>query len=147
MSKYSDHTTVGGQVLAHRVRMMKQNCRIIFLMGYFGGLAFFFGSTLYCWNLNEIWNYLCCVKADYRATFPWLFPRFLNTSYILSDSGVWGLFADRTILLDKGIAVFKISFEQSLLFNIKLSVGFTIFTMIAMLFINKKLGKSLSDSK
>lgn len=147
MSKYSDHTTVGGQVLAHRVRMMKQNGRIIFLVGYFGGLAFFFGSMLYCWNLNEIWNYLCCVKASYRATLPWLSPRFLNTSYILSDSGVWGLFADKSILLDRGMAAFKVSFEQSLFFNIKLSICFAIFAMIAMLFINKKLGKSLSDNK
>jgi hypothetical protein len=29
VSKYSDHTTMGGQVLAHRFRMMAQNWRII----------------------------------------------------------------------------------------------------------------------
>jgi hypothetical protein len=147
MSRYSDHTTVGGQVIAHRFRMMKQNWRIIFMVGYFGGLAFFFGSMLYCWNLNEIWNYLCYLKASYRVGFPWLPSTFLSTSYILSDSGVWGLFADRTILLDKGMAVFSVSFENSLFFNIKLSIGFAIFAMIAMLYINKRLGKSLSDTK
>jgi drug/metabolite transporter (DMT)-like permease len=41
MSKYSDHTTMGEQVLAHRFRMMAQNWRIIGLVGYLSGLAFF----------------------------------------------------------------------------------------------------------
>lgn len=27
MAKYSDHSTIGGQVLAHRIRMIKQNAK------------------------------------------------------------------------------------------------------------------------
>lgn len=33
MAKYSDHSTIGGQVLTHRIRMIQQNVKIIFLSG------------------------------------------------------------------------------------------------------------------
>ncbi len=36
MAKYSDHSTIGGQVLAHRIRMIKQNANIIFIAGKIG---------------------------------------------------------------------------------------------------------------
>ena len=46
MAKYSDHSTIGGQVLAHRIRMIKQNANIIFIAGKIGFaicfLAYFF---------------------------------------------------------------------------------------------------------
>lgn len=33
MISYSDHTTMGGQVIAHRLRMMAQNWNIIWIVG------------------------------------------------------------------------------------------------------------------
>lgn len=44
MAKYSDHSTIGGQVLSHRIRMIKQNANIIFIAGK---IAFVIGFLTY----------------------------------------------------------------------------------------------------
>jgi hypothetical protein len=41
MSAYSDHSTVGGQVLAHRFRMTMQNWRLVGTVGKFAWLFSF----------------------------------------------------------------------------------------------------------
>lgn len=67
MSKYSDNATVGGQVLAHRVRMMRQIWNIVWLVGRCNFVLMFFGYMLFRWKLNDIWNYLCLLKGCWRA--------------------------------------------------------------------------------
>lgn len=44
MAKYSDHSTIGGLVLSHRIRMIKQNANIIFIAGK---IAFIIGFLTY----------------------------------------------------------------------------------------------------
>jgi hypothetical protein len=83
MSRYSDHTTVGGQVLAHRVRMMRQNWNVIWIIGRVSFLLSFVSCMMYKWNIRDIWNYLVCLKAVYRNSMTSL------TSSLFSHSTFW----------------------------------------------------------
>lgn len=72
MAKYSDHSTIGGQVLAHRIRMIKQNANIIFNAGKIGFLVGYIATLFVKFNGYELWNFLCIVKAEYFRKFPFL---------------------------------------------------------------------------
>ena len=63
MAKYSDHSTIGGQVLAHRIRMIKQNANIIFIAGKIGFVLCFFVYFFINYSLYDLWNYFCILKA------------------------------------------------------------------------------------
>ena len=63
MAKYSDHSTIGGQVLAHRIRMIKQNANIIFIAGKIGFVLCFFVYFFINYSLYDLWNYFCLLKA------------------------------------------------------------------------------------
>ncbi|MDR1235370.1 MAG: type IV secretion system DNA-binding domain-containing protein [Holosporaceae bacterium] len=147
MSKYSDHTTVGGQVLAHRVRMMKQNWNIVRIIGRAGFLLSFVCYLLFKWQINDIWNYLCIAKAVYRNGMTTLPSSLFSSSYFWFRSGNWREISDYTIASDKSFAVIKAQFETSLWFGLKLALCIGIASMVIMIFINKFFGKSLSDSK
>jgi hypothetical protein len=147
MSKYSDHTTVGGQVLAHRFRMMAQNWRIVCLVGYGSGLIFFFSYLLGHWKLHQIWDFLCCVKAKCRVNMMSMPEHMFNTSFLCDASGRWKEFADYFIVKSPFLLKFKAEFEESLLLNLEFSVVVCLVAAMSMIAINKYLGKSLSDHK
>jgi type IV conjugative transfer system coupling protein TraD len=141
MSKYSDHSTVGGQVLAHRFRMMTQNWRIIAMIGKFSWLISFVWYLLGRWSFYQIWNYFCCVKATY-------FQRTLfNSSWLLNSQGHWREVSDHFIINCPTLMQFKQVFDESLFFGLKISVAIAIFSMLVTIFINQKLGKSLTEKK
>lgn len=54
MAKYSDHSTIGGQVLAHRIRMIKQNANIIFNAGKIGFLVGYIATLFVKFNGYEL---------------------------------------------------------------------------------------------
>lgn len=47
MAKYSNHSTIGGQVLTHRIRMIQQNIKIIFLSGRIAFIVSYLGYLFY----------------------------------------------------------------------------------------------------
>jgi hypothetical protein len=147
MSKYSDHSTVGGQVLAHRFRMMTQNWRIIGTIGKFSWLISFVGYLLGRWNAHQIWNYLCCVKAIYRETMTTLPVSLFNSSWLLNNHGYWREVSDNFIINCPTLMQFKQVFDKSLFFGLKISLIISIFSMFVTFFINKKLGESLTEKK
>lgn len=87
MSKYSDHTTTGGQVIAHRFRMMAQNWNIIWIVGRVGFLFSFFFYLMTNWTVCDVWNYLCIAKAVYRNGMVTLPSTLFSSSYFWFNSG------------------------------------------------------------
>ncbi|GHT94414.1 hypothetical protein FACS1894122_11010 [Alphaproteobacteria bacterium] len=144
---WTDHTTVGGQVLAHRFRMMQQNWRIIGLVGYSSFIIFFLFYLLTHWKAYQIWNYLCCLKAKYRVGMMTLPEHMFNTSFMCDAFGRWKEFADYFIAKTPMLINFKAKFEDSLLLNLELSIAVGIAATVIMLIINKYFGKSISDNK
>jgi type IV conjugative transfer system coupling protein TraD len=147
MSRYSDHTTVGGQVLAHRFRMMKQNWRVILTIGKFSWLLFFLGYLLHSRSGSQIWNYFCCLKASWRAGMSSLPHNLFGTSFMCDGRGNFEEFSDFFIARSNFLMQFKENFEQFLLKDLKLSIGFALLLMAVAVYFNKKLGKSLTEDK
>jgi type IV secretory pathway TraG/TraD family ATPase VirD4 len=138
---------VGGQVLAHRFRMMAQNWRIIGVIGKFSWLISFVCYVFHKWNFHQIWNYFCCVKAIYRENMTTLPTTLFNSSWLLNDLGQWRKVLDNFIINCPALMQFKLAFEKTLFLGLKISIAVSIFSMCIMIFINKKLGKSLTEEK
>jgi type IV conjugative transfer system coupling protein TraD len=147
MSKYSDHSTVGGQVLAHRFRMMTQNWRIVGTIGKFSWLISFVWYMFHKWNFHQIWNYFCYVKAVYRENMTTLPTSLFNSSWLLNNHGQWREVLDNFIINSSTLMQLKQAFDKTLFFGLKFSVLISIFSMCIMIFINKKFGKSLTEKK
>jgi type IV conjugative transfer system coupling protein TraD len=147
MSKYSDHSTVGGQVLAHRFRMMTQNWKIIITIGKFSGLISFIWYLLHKWNFYQIWNYLCCLKAIFRENTTTLPTTMFNSSWLLNNHGQWRKVLDNFIINCSALMQFKRAVDETMFLGLKIGVMVAIFSMGFMIFINKKLGKSLTEKK
>ena len=88
MSKYSDYTTVGGQVLAHRVRMMGRSWHILFVVGKISFFLAFFINLLINWRMRDIWNYLCILKAVYRNEMSTVSNLFSRSYLLFSENKV-----------------------------------------------------------
>jgi hypothetical protein len=146
VSKYSDHSTVGGQVLAHRFRMMTQNWRIILTVAKFSWLLFFLAYLLWRWKSTDIWNYFCCLKASFRAGMTGLPHSFFSTSFMYGSRELKEI-SDFLIARSDAVIAFKAEFERSLLLNLKLSTIFAVLVVIAAVCINRRLGKSLTEDK
>lgn len=147
MSKYSDHTTVGGQVLAHRIRMMKQNWHVIWIIGRVSFLLSFFFYVMFNYKINNIWNYLCIVKGSYRASMTILPNSLFSSSYLWFKSGRWKELSDYFIARNETFLIIKEQVTADLWFALKLSLCLGIIAMILMVLINKYFGKSLSNKK
>lgn len=147
MSRYSDHTTVGGQVLAHRVRMMRQNWYVIWLVGRMGFLLGFVFYLITKWNIHEILNYLVCLKAVYRNGMTTLPSALFSSSYFYFGNGKWREISDYIIAKSEECLRFKSQFEDSLWIALAVALFTCVASMIVMLIINKFFGKFLSDSK
>jgi len=147
MSKYSDHTTIGGQVLAHRVRMMRQNWNVIWIVGRVSCLLSFIFYLMAKWKINDIWNYLVCLKAFYRNDMTTLPSSLFSSSHFWFRSGRWQEVSDYAIANNQAFFAMKTNFESSLWFGLKLAVCVGIASMILMIVWTKYFGKSLSDSK
>jgi hypothetical protein len=144
---WTDHTTVGGQVIAHRFRMMQQNWKIIGRVGYCSGIVFFLFYLLTHWKPYQIWNYLCCLKSQYRVGMMTLPEHMFNTSFLCDSMGRWKEFADYFIAKTPLFINFKVKFEESLLLDLKLSLALGVAVSLIMIVINKYFGKSISDNK
>lgn len=147
MSKYSDHTTVGGQVLAHRIRMMQQNWSIIWIIGRISFVFTFIFSLIIRWKINDVWNYLCILKAFYRNNISSLPVNIFSDSYFWFKSGHCQWLSDYVVAKHKGFLAAKAQFEDFLWLDLKISLAIGIISMLIMVFINKYFGKSLSDKK
>jgi hypothetical protein len=147
MSAYSDHSTVGGQVLAHRFRMTMQNWRLVGTVGKFAWLFSFLGYLLHKWNLNHIWNYFCCVKATQRENMTTLPTTLFNSFWMQDNFGNWREVSDNFIATCSTFIQFKAEFEESAICGLKFSVAFGLFSMLVMIIVNKKLGKSIAEDK
>jgi type IV conjugative transfer system coupling protein TraD len=147
MSRYSDHSTVGGQVLAHRVRMMRQNWSIVWIIGRASFLLSFVFCMMRKWSINDIWNYLVCLKAVYRSGMVSLPSSLFSHSTFWLKGNRWREMSDYKIAEGVQCLQFKAEFESYLLYGLELSVCIGIASMIFMVIVNKYFGKSLSDSK
>lgn len=147
MSKYSDHTTVGGQVIAHRLRMMKQNWNVIWLVGRISFLLSFLFYSLSKYQICDLWNYLCMVKATWRVEITSLPASLFSSSYIWFRSGKVKELSDYFIAKNDAFLLVKSEVERDLLFGLKLALLLGMISMIFMLIFNKYFGKSLSDDK
>ena len=97
MSRYSDDMTVGGQVIAHRVRMMRQNWGVIWIVARVSFLLSFLGYIMCKYTIHSIWNYLCIVKACYRDSMSSLPSSLFSNSYFWFTNGTWQEWSDYTI--------------------------------------------------
>lgn len=147
MSKYSDHTTVGGQVLAHRVRMMRQNWSVIWIVGRVSFLLSFVFYHMFKWKINDIWNYLCIVKAVYRNGMSTLPSSMFSSSYFWFRSGRWQEISDYSIARNEAFLMMKANFESSIWDGFILAVIIGFVSMAGMVIWTKFFGKSLSDKK
>lgn len=147
MSKYSDHTTVGGQVLAHRMRMMKQNWHIILIIGKIGFLLSFLFGILMRWKINDIWNYLCITKAVYRSNMASIPCDLFSNSCFWLKSGKLQWLSDYYVASNNNFLLAKDSFENFVWTDLKISLLIGLLSMIIMVIINKFFGKALSDNK
>ena len=148
MSKYSDNATIGGQVLAHRVRMMRQIGGTIYFIGKCSFLMSFFGYLFFRWKINDIWNYLCIVKAIFRTNMSNFLPYSLfSNSFFRFGNGRGRWISDYVTAKNEAFSAIKDQFEISLIFGIKLAFFAAVLSMIFVFLINKFFGKSLSDEK
>ena len=147
MSKYSDHTTTGGQVIAHRFRMMAQNWNIIGIVGRISFLFSFFFYLMLKWTICDIWNYLCIVKAVYRDKMITLPSTLFSHSYFWFNSGHCKWISDYVVARHNGFLAAKDQFESFLWLDLKVSIAVCIGAMLLVLLINKYFGHALSDRK
>lgn len=147
MSKYSDHTTMGGQVISHRFRMMAQNWNIVWIIGRVSFLFSFFFYIMIKWTIYDVWNYLCIVKAVCRDKMTVLPQALFSHSYFCFPSGHCRWLSDYSIAAHKGFLSAKDQFENFLWLDFKVSIAVCMGAMILMLLINKYFGKILSDKK
>lgn len=147
MSKYSDHTTVGGQVIAHRLRMMKQNWNVIWLVGRISFLLSFLFYSLSKYQICDLWNYLCMVKATWRASVTSIPSSLFSSSYFWFRSGNVKELSDYFIAGNDVFLLVKSQVESDLWIGLKLGILSGILSMIFMVIFNKYFGKSLSDEK
>ncbi len=147
MSKYSDHATMGGQVIAHRIRMMKQNWNIIWIIGRVCFLLSFIFSSMMRWKMQDIWNYLCILKAVYRNNMSSLPSSLFSSSMLWFDDGSTRWMSDYWMAKDQICLEAKKFFEAGLFSDLKLSICIGIGSMILALLFNKYFGKALSDKK
>lgn len=147
MSKYSDHTTTGGQVIAHRFRMMAQNWNIIWIVGRISFLFSFFFYLMINWTICDVWNYLCIAKAVYRNGMITLPSALFSSSYFCFNSGHCKWLSDYVIARHNSFLAAKEQFESFLWLDLKISIVIGLSSMLVALFINKYFGKSLSDTK
>ena len=142
MAKYSNHSTIGGQVLAHRIRMIKQNANIIWIAGRIGFVVGYLSYLFIKYQPNQIWNFLCIIKAGLMKNAP-----IFNGSYILSDGGQWQYFRDYVIRQDEYGISLKAEMQDFLIHNLWVSGIFAVLVMIAVGVIHKRIGKSLTGKK
>lgn len=147
MSKYSDHATMGGQVLAHRIRMMKQNWNIIWIIGRVCFLLSFIFSSMIRWRIQDIWNYLCILKAVIRDGMVSLPSSLFSNSLLWFKDGSTRWMSDYLLAKDQICLEAKEFFEAGLFSDLKVSICVGIGSMIFSLMFNKYFGKSLSDKK
>ena len=147
MSKYSDHTTVGGQVIAHRLRMMKQNWNVIWLVGRISFLLSLVFYSLSKYQICDLWNYLCMVKATWRAGVTSIPSSLFSSSYFWFRSGNVKELSDYFIAGNDVFLLVKSQIETDLWFGLKLGILIGIIGMVLMVVFNKYFGKSLSDDK
>lgn len=147
MSRYSDHTTMGGQVIAHRLRMMAQNWNIIWIVGRVSFLFSFFFHLMIKWTICDVWNYICISKAVYRNGIVTIPSTLFSRSFLWFNSGRTKWMSDYVIATHKEFLAAKDQFDAFLWFDLKLSTVICIAAMILTLIINKYFGKSLTDKK
>lgn len=142
MAKYSDHSTIGGQVLAHRIRMLKQNANIILIAGKIGFFVCYLSYTFIKYNIYEVWNFLCIIKAE--LTMNW---DVFNGSYLLNDQGKLQYFRDFMICQDEYGISLKREMVQFFIQDLLISGIFAAVVMICVGIVHKKIGKKLADKK
>jgi hypothetical protein len=147
MSKYSDHTTVGGQVLAHRIRMMRQNWNVIWIVGRVSFLLSFVFYIMFKYKIHDVWNYLCMVKAVYRNGMTSLPSRMFSHSHLCFKEGYWKEFSDYFLAANENSLYFKAQFEDALIFGLIMAAVIGFVSMAGMVIWTKFFGKSLSDKK
>lgn len=130
MSKYSDHTTTGGQVIAHRFRMMAQNWNIIGIVGRISFLFSFFFYLMLKWTICDIWNYLCIVKAVYRDKMITLPSTLFSHSYFWFNNGHCKWISDYVVARHNGFLAAKDQFENFLWLDLKISIAVCIGAML-----------------
>ena len=142
MAKYSDHSTIGGQVLAHRIRMMKQNANIIFIAGKIGFLLCFVIYFFLNYSIYDLWNYFCILKADLSRNWS-----FFDGSYITDEA--WNFTYMRDFVIQKlpDTAYAKVEMKAFFLKDLWISGIFAVLVMIGVGVIHKRLGKKLTDKK
>lgn len=142
MLKYSDHSTIGGQVLAHRLRMIMQNFSIIIKSGKIALITSYLLYPPIKFKLCELWNYFCILKAELAKNWP-----ICSGFYLMDYSGTFKYLKDYEIyqLAEKTHA--KMAFEGFWMQDLYVSIAFAILVMISVEIIHKKLGKKLTENK
>lgn len=141
MAKYSDHSTIGGQVLAHRIRMIKQNANIIFIAGKIGFALCFFAYFFMNYSLYDLWNYFCILKADLSRNWS-----FFDGSYIADET--WNFtYMSFVIRQLPDTAYAKAEMKAFFIKDLWISGIFGVLVMIGIGIIHKRLGKKLTDKK
>ena len=142
MAKYSDHSTIGGQVLAHRIRMIRQNANIIFTAGKIGFLVGYVGYLCYRIHLWEFWDFLCMLKAD--LTKNWV---FFNGSYVMDANGNFRYMKDYVIRQYPELEQAKSEICDLLIQDLWIAGIFALLVMIGVGVVHKRIGKKLTDKK
>ena len=142
MAKYSDHSTIGGQVLAHRIRMIKQNAAIIFTAGKIGFVIGYIGYLCYRIHLWEFWNFLCMLKAD--LTKNWF---VFNGSYIMDPNGNFRYMKDYVLRQYPQLEQAKSEVCDILVQDLWIAGIFALLVMIGVSVLHKRIGKKLTDKK
>lgn len=145
MSKYSDYTTVGGQVLAHRVRMMGRSWYILFVVGKVSFFLAFFINLLINWRVRDIWNYLCILKAVYRNEMSTVSNLFSRSYLLFSENKV--ALSDYVIAKTDFFLKAKVQFEEFLIFDLKVSFIVCFVSILLLVIISNCFGKFLSNEK
>jgi hypothetical protein len=105
---------MGGQVIAHRIRMMKQNWNIIWIIGRVCFLLSFIFGSMMRWKMQDIWNYLCILKAVWRDGMTTLPSSLFSSSVLWFQDGTTKWVSDHWIATHKGFLAAKEFFEAGL---------------------------------
>lgn len=146
MAEYSDNLTVGGQVIAHRYRMVSQNLALFIYISLALGFLFFITFSLLHWNIAELWNYVCYLKASWRTKTS-ITSGLFDSSFILIHNNQFKEVSDFVLLKSASFVQLMSQIEASLVVNLKYSICVAIINLIAFIMISIKFGRSLRNDK
>ena len=139
MAKYSDHSTIGGQVLTHRIRMIQQDVKIIFLSGKITFIISYLGYLFIKFHLCEIWDYFCIVKS--RITRNWI---IFDGSYITDYN--WNFRYIKDYMLRQDPVAQSASKELDMFWMHDLWISLFL-VMCTVSIIHKRIGRKLTENK